>query len=43
MMASLLVPDREIEYFSPSIWETGLVGKETQLTSDFSVMLAAIR
>ncbi len=43
MIASLFVTDREIEYFSPGIWETDLVGKETQLSSDFSVMLAAIR
>jgi hypothetical protein len=43
MMASLLVSDCEIKYFLPSIWETALPGKETQVTSDFSVMVAAIR
>jgi hypothetical protein len=42
MMASLLVSDREIKYFLPSIWETALPGKETQVTSDLSVMVAAI-
>jgi hypothetical protein len=43
MMASLLVSDRKIQYFSPGIWETYLPSKETQPTSDFSTMLAAIR
>jgi hypothetical protein len=42
MMASLLVSDREIKYFLPSIWETALPGKESQVTSDLSVMVAAI-
>ncbi len=40
MVRSLLIPDREIEYFSPGVWEIALAGNETQIISDFSIMRA---
>ena len=40
VVRSLLIPDREIEYFSPGVWEIALAGNETQIISDFSIMPA---